>query len=81
MENNGFGLFRTADGRVASLHSSWTQWKGYLYLELFGTDGFLTINYDPPETTLVRHVVRRATPSVTIPRCGPTPGCGSLRSW
>ena len=54
LEDNGFGLFRTADGQVASLHSSWTQWKGYLYLELFGTDGFLTINYDPPETTLVR---------------------------
>jgi predicted dehydrogenase len=54
LEDNGFGLFRTADGRVASLHSSWTQWKGYLYLELFGTEGFLTINYDPPETTLVR---------------------------
>jgi predicted dehydrogenase len=58
LEDNGFGLFRTADGRVASLHSSWTQWKGYLYLELFGSDGFLTINYDPAETTLVR----RGTP-------------------
>ncbi len=54
LEDNGFGLFRTTDGRVASLHSSWTQWKGYLYLELFGTEGFLTIDYDPPETTLVR---------------------------
>jgi len=54
LEDNGFGLFRTADGWVASLHSSWTQWKGYLYLELFGAEGFLTINYDPVETTLVR---------------------------
>jgi len=54
LEDNGFGLFRTADDRVASLHSSWTQWRGYLYLELFGTEGFLTINYDPAETTLVR---------------------------
>jgi len=54
VEDNGFGLFRTADGRLASLHSSWTQWNGYLYLGLFVTDGFLSINYDPPETTLVR---------------------------
>jgi predicted dehydrogenase len=54
LEDNGFGLYRTAEGRVASLHSSWTQWKGYLYLELFGTDGFLTVNYDPAETTLVK---------------------------
>ena len=58
MEDNGFGLFRTSDNRVASLHSSWTQWKGYLYLELFGTDGYLTINYDPAEVSLVR----RSTP-------------------
>jgi predicted dehydrogenase len=68
LEDNGFGLFRTADGRVASLHSSWTQWKGYLYLELSGTDGFLTINYDPPETTLVqrgtpRHIERYEFPA------------------
>jgi len=54
LEDNGFGLFRTAEDRVALLHSSWTQWKGYLYLELFGTEGFLTINYAPAETTLVR---------------------------
>ena len=54
LEDNGFGLFRTADNRVASLHSSWTQWRGYLYLELFGTDGYLTINYDPAQTSLAR---------------------------
>jgi predicted dehydrogenase len=68
LEDNGFGLFRTADGRVASLHSSWTQWKGYLYLEVCGTEGFLTINYDPAETTLVRrgtpqHIERYEFPS------------------
>jgi predicted dehydrogenase len=61
LEDNGFGLFRTADGRVASLHSSWTQWKGYLYLEVFGTEGFVIIDYDPAQTTLVR----RKTPDKT----------------
>jgi predicted dehydrogenase len=53
-EDNGFGLFRTADNRVASLHSSWTQWRGYLYMELWGTKGFLIIDYEPPRTVLVQ---------------------------
>jgi predicted dehydrogenase len=53
-EDNGFGLFRTADNRVASLHSSWTQWRGYLSMELWGTKGFIAIDYDPPRTVLVQ---------------------------
>ena len=45
-EDNAFGLFRTADGRVASIHSSWVQWHGYLYLEIFGTHGSIIIDND-----------------------------------
>jgi predicted dehydrogenase len=45
-EENGFGLLRTADGRVATVHSSWVQWQGYLYLEIFGTNGCMVINND-----------------------------------
>jgi predicted dehydrogenase len=45
-EDNGFGLYKTADGRTAALHSSWVQWKGYLYLEVFGTHGFVVIDND-----------------------------------
>jgi predicted dehydrogenase len=45
-EENGFGIFKTADGRIAALHSSWVQWHGYLYLEIFGTRGSVTINND-----------------------------------
>ena len=45
-EDNGFGLFKTADGRIASLHSSWVQWQGYLYLEIFGTHGCIVIDND-----------------------------------
>jgi predicted dehydrogenase len=53
-EDNGFGLYRTADGRVCQLQSSWTQWRGYLFLELYGTKGALLINYDDASCTLVR---------------------------
>ena len=53
-EDNGFGIYRTADGRVCQLQSSWTQWKGYLFLELFGETGSLLINYDDQSCTLIR---------------------------
>jgi predicted dehydrogenase len=45
-EDNAFGLLRAADGRVASIHSSWTQWQGYLYLEIVGTQGTLIVDND-----------------------------------
>jgi predicted dehydrogenase len=43
LEDNAFGLFRFASGAVASLHTSWTQWKNLFSLELFGTKGSLNI--------------------------------------
>ncbi|MBV7328497.1 Gfo/Idh/MocA family oxidoreductase [Chloroflexi bacterium TSY] len=55
VEDNGFGVFRTADGHIASLHSSWTQWQGYLFMEIFGTDGSISLNYSPRETILHKH--------------------------
>lgn len=40
VEDNGFGLFRSAGGAVASVHASWTQWKNIFSFELFGRDGY-----------------------------------------
>jgi predicted dehydrogenase len=53
-EDNGFGLYKTADGRICQLQSSWTQWRGYLMMEIFGTKGELIINYDDSTCSLVR---------------------------
>lgn len=58
-EDNGFGLFRTADGRIANLHSSWVQWEGYLYVEIFGTRGSLVIDNDQIQGTVSYHVFNR----------------------
>jgi predicted dehydrogenase len=58
-EDNGFGLFRTANGRVASIHSSWTQWQGYLFLEIFGTTGCVTIDNDQIQGTVSYQVFPR----------------------
>ena len=44
LEDNAFGLLRDADGRIAMLHSSSTQWKHRFTLELFTSDGYLSVN-------------------------------------
>lgn len=41
VEDNAFGLFRTAQGQIASLHASWTQWKNVFSFEVFGREGYL----------------------------------------
>ncbi len=39
-EDNGFALLRGASGRIASLHASWNEWRGYqLLVEVYGTLG------------------------------------------
>ncbi len=43
VEDNAFCLFRTRAGIVASMHTSWTQWKNLFSFEVFGTDGFLVV--------------------------------------
>jgi predicted dehydrogenase len=58
-EDNAFGLLRTVDGRVASVHSSWVQWQGYLYLEIFGTHGSLVIDNDQIQGSMSSHVFAR----------------------
>jgi predicted dehydrogenase len=44
VEDNAFALLRDAQGRIASIHSSSTQWKHRFQLELYTTDGFLSVN-------------------------------------
>jgi predicted dehydrogenase len=43
LEDNAFALLRYSNGAAASLHTSWTQWKNLFSLELFGRDGYLTV--------------------------------------
>lgn len=44
VEDNAFALLRDAAGRVAMLHSSSTQWKHRFNLELYTTEGYLSVN-------------------------------------
>ena len=43
LEDNGFALMRTAGGQVASLHTSWTQWRNRFSFEVFGRDGYVRV--------------------------------------
>ena len=44
VEDNAFGLFRTASAQVATLHVSWTQWKNLFSFEVFGRDGYAIVD-------------------------------------
>jgi len=44
VEDNGVGLFRTKDEKMAFIQSSWTEWSGYMYMEVYGSDGCLYID-------------------------------------
>lgn len=44
VEDTGSGIFVTQDGRQAVITSSWTQWGGYLYFEIWGDKGFLIVD-------------------------------------
>lgn len=44
LEDNAMALFRFAHDKMAFLQSSWTEWAGYMYLELYGTQGVLRID-------------------------------------
>ncbi len=44
LEDNAMAIFKFQDGKMAFLHSSWTEWAGYMYLEVYGTEGFIRID-------------------------------------
>lgn len=43
LEDNAFLLLRSAEGHVASLQASWTQWKNLFAFEVYGENGFLQV--------------------------------------
>ena len=47
LEDNAFALLRTADGRVAMIHSSATQWKHRFTLEIYLEDGYVIVDGQP----------------------------------
>jgi predicted dehydrogenase len=54
LEDNAFALLRDTDGRIAMLHSSFTQWKHRFTLEIYMTDGFVVVDGMPSSTRSYR---------------------------
>jgi len=44
VEDNAFLLLETAEGQVAFLHASWTEWKNLFSFEISGRDGKLQVD-------------------------------------
>ena len=43
LEDNVFAVLEAANGSVATLHASWTQWKATFLFEVSGEDGYLSV--------------------------------------
>jgi len=44
VEDNAFAMFRTGRGQVATMHTSWTQWKNKFLLEIIGEKGYFVVD-------------------------------------
>lgn len=53
-EDNAFVHLRSQSGIMGSLHSSWTEWKGYhFYVEAYGDLGMARAYYAPMSSTII----------------------------
>lgn len=43
VEDNAFAIFKNKNGVIATMHTSWTQWKNIFSYEIFGKNGYLII--------------------------------------
>lgn len=69
LEDNAFGLFRTDEGQIASLHVSWTQWKNLFSFEVFGRDGYVSAeglgrSYGPEHAIVGRRNPKGGAPDI-----------------
>jgi len=47
-EDNGYALMRNPQGKIAILHATWSEWKGYRFnIEAYGTSGMVRAYYAP----------------------------------
>lgn len=53
LEDNGFALYRNSEGKTALVQSSWIEWFGYMYFEVYGTEGFVIVDSRRTNRTLV----------------------------
>ncbi|MCZ6766804.1 MAG: Gfo/Idh/MocA family oxidoreductase, partial [bacterium] len=53
-EDNGYALMRSPRGEIATLHATWSEWKGYrFHIEAYGDRGMARAYYAPMMSMLV----------------------------
>jgi predicted dehydrogenase len=81
LEDNGFALLRFEGARVASIHTTWTQWKNLFSLEIFGERGALVVeglggSYGVETLTTYDRAMQGGAPATHVERFE-----GPDRSW
>ena len=76
-EDNVSCLLRTRLAQIAQIHVSWTQWRNILRLEIFGRDGYLTLegrngHYGTQRLTFGRRKQDHSRPEEQTYEFGPT---------
>jgi predicted dehydrogenase len=69
VEDNAFLLLRTAAGKTAFLHASWTEWKNLFSFEIYGRNGKLEItglggSYGTERLSYYRMLPRMGPPEI-----------------
>jgi predicted dehydrogenase len=64
-------LLETSDGKCASLHASWTEWKNMFSFEIYGRDGKLSIDglggsYGVEQLAFYKMLPQMGPPETTI---------------
>jgi predicted dehydrogenase len=81
LEDNAFGLLRYASGCVATLHTSWTQWKNLFSFEVFGTEGSVSVDGLGGSYGIERLVVAKRNPEGGVPAMHEQDFTAPDRSW
>jgi predicted dehydrogenase len=73
LEDNAFGLLRYESGCIASLHTSWTQWKNLFSFELFASGGSLSVeglggSYGPETLVVAKRAAVAGSPQSSAER-------------
>ena len=53
-EDNGFALMQSSEGKMATLHATWSEWKGYRFqIEAHGNKGMVRAQYGPMTSMVI----------------------------
>jgi predicted dehydrogenase len=80
-EDNAFALLHFEDRCVASIHTSWTQWKNLFSFELFGKNGSLTVEGLGGSYGVERLILARRSPTGGAPAMQDQSFEAPDRSW